>query len=137
MNVQVVATFILALVCAAGGYFVRGVEAERDMAELQKSEALARADQGRRDYGKLVAALDRAASLDVELDRARSDGERLRLSFERRLRRAEALADDTDGAELARCTGLLRESVGLLSEGRDLALRSATRADALIEVAKP
>lgn len=134
MNVQVVATFILAIVCAAGGYAARDVEAERDMAELQKSEAVARAEQGKRDYGKLVAALDRAAGLDVELDRARSESERLRSSFERRLRRAEALADVSDGAELARCTVLLRESVELLSEGRELALREAARADSLAEL---
>lgn len=134
MNVQVVATFLLAIVCAAGGYAVRGVEAERDMAELQKAEALARVDQGRRDYEKLVAALDAAAGARGDLERARSESERLRSAFERRLRRTEGPAADTGGAELARCTGLLREGVELLSEGRSMALRSAARADALAEL---
>lgn len=134
MNWQAFATVVLVVSSFAAGYGTSSALADAEKAELQKSEAVARADQGRRDYGKLVAAMDRAASLDGELADARTAADRVRLSFERRLRRAEALADDDGEAELTRCTGLLRESVDLLSEGRSMALRSAARADALAEL---
>lgn len=131
MNWQTAGVLILLGLSAAAGYSVRDTKANAEMAELQKSEALARAAQGRKDYAKLVAAVDAAASASGDLNRARADAERMRQSFARRLRRAESIAQDADGAELARCTKLLRESVNLLSEGRELALRSAARADAV------
>ncbi len=136
MNVQTITALALVVVSTASGYFVRGVMAERDMTELLRSEAVVRAEQGRKDYAKLVAAVDAAASVSGDLDRARADAERMRQSFERRLRRAEAITQDADGADLARCTALLRESTELLSEGRELAIRSAAKADAVISIYK-
>lgn len=136
VNVQTITALVLVVVSTASGYFVRGVMAERDMTELLRSEAVARAEQGRKDYAKLVAAVDAAAAVRSELDRAQSDAERLRQSFDRRLRRAEAIAKGADGAELARCTKLLRESVDLLSEGRELALEIGARHDAVSAIQK-
>lgn len=134
MNWQPVGALALLAVGFAAGYGVRGATADAEMAELRKAEALTRAAQGRKDYAKLVAAVDAAASVSGELDSARADAERMRQSFERRLRRAEALAIEPDGAELAACTKLLRESVDLLSEGRELALEIGSRHDALAEL---
>lgn len=136
MNWQAVGALALLAVGFAAGYGVRDNKADAEMAELQKSEALARAAQGRKDYEKLVAAADAAASVSGDLDRSRADAERMRQSFERRLRRAEAITQDADGADLARCTALLRESTELLSEGRELAIRSAAKADAVISIYK-
>lgn len=136
MNWQTVGALALLAVGFAAGYGVRDTKADADMAELQKSEALARAAQGRKDYAKLVAAVDAAASASGDLNRARADAERMRQSFERRLRRAEALAQDADGAELASCTKLLRESLDLLSEGRELALEIGSRHDAVSALQK-
>ena len=136
MNGQTVGALALLAVGFAAGYGVRDTKADADMAELQKSEALARAAQGRKDYAKLVAAVDAAASASGDLNRARADAERMRQSFERRLRRAEALAQDADGAELASCTKLLRESLDLLSEGRELALEIGSRHDAVSTLQK-
>lgn len=136
MNWQTVSVLVLLAVSFAAGYGVRDTKADAEMAELQKSEALARAAQGRKDYAKLVAAVDAAAAVRSELDRAQSDAERMRQSFERRLRRAEALTQDADGAELTRCTKLLRESVDLLSEGRALALEIGARHDAVSTLQK-
>lgn len=136
MNWQAVGALALLAVGFAAGYGVRDATADAEMAELQKSEALARAAQGRKDYARLVTAMDAAASASGDLDRARADVERMRQSFERRLRRAEALAQDADGAELARCTKLLRESVDLLSEGRELALEIGARHDAVSTLQK-
>jgi len=136
VNWQTVGALALLAVGFAAGYGVRDTKADADMAELQKSEALARAAQGRKDYAKLVAAVDAAASASGDLNRARADAERMRQSFERRLRRAEALAQDADGAELASCTKLLRESLDLLSEGRELALEIGSRHDAVSALQK-
>lgn len=136
MNWQAVGALALLAVGFAAGYGVRGATADAEMAELQKSEALARAAQGRKDYAKLVAAADAAASVSGDLDRSRADAERMRQSFERRLRRAEALAQDADGTELAACTKLLRESVDLLSEGRSLALEIGAKHDAVSTLQK-
>lgn len=136
MNWQAVGALALLAVGFAAGYGVRDNKADAEMAELQKSEALARAAQGRKDYAKLVAAADAAASVRGDLDRSRADAERMRQYFDKRLRRAEALAQDADGTELAACTKLLRESVDLLSEGRSLALEIGAKHDAVSTLQK-
>lgn len=124
------------LLAFGGGYRYAAALYEKDAAELREAEAVARADMGRKQYAKMVEALDALAGLRGELADARADAERVRRAFERRLRRAEGLAGDSGGAELARCTALLRESTELLSEGRELALREAARADALSALQK-
>lgn len=136
MNWQTVGALALLAVGFAAGYGVRDATADAEMAELRKAEALTRAAQGRKDYERLVAAMDTVAASRGELDSARADAERMRQSFERRLRRAEALAQDVDGTELARCTKLLRESVDLLSEGRELALETGAKHDAVSTLQK-
>lgn len=136
MNWQTVGALALLAVGFAAGYGVRDATADAEMAELRKAEALTRAAQGRKDYAKLVAAADAAASVSGDLDRSRADAERMRQSFERRLRRAEALAQDADGTELAACTKLLRESVDLLSEGRSLALEIGAKHDTVSTLQK-
>ena len=60
------------------GYTTRGYVADAEMANLQKTEAVARVTQGRKDYERLVAALDKVAAADVDLDRIRSDADRMR-----------------------------------------------------------
>ena len=134
--VKAIAVAAAAYFVFATGYQLAEAEGEAALKAYQLEAAEARADQGRRDYARLVDALDAAAASRGELDRARSAAERMRLAFERRLRRAEGLAGDSGGAELARCTALLRESTELLSEGRELALREAARADALSALQK-
>lgn len=73
------------------GYTTRGYVADAEMANLQKTEAVARVTQGRKDYERLVAALDKVAAADVDLDRIRSDADRMRRSYESRLRKAAPL----------------------------------------------
>ncbi|WP_373112326.1 hypothetical protein [Sutterella wadsworthensis] len=132
MNWQAAGALALLAISFAAGYSVRDAKADAEMAELLRSEAVTRAEQGRKDYVKLVAAVDAAAAVRSELDSARADADRMRDAFDRRLRRAEAITQDADGAELAACTKLLRESVDLLSEGRKLALEIGAKHDALV-----
>lgn len=132
--VKAIAVAAAAYFVFATGYQLAEAEGEAALKAYQLEAAEARADQGRRDYARLVDALDAAAASRGELDSARADADRMRVAFERRLRRAEAAPDGADGADLARCTQLLREGAELLHEGRELALREAARADALAEL---
>ena len=132
MNWQTVVALILMSVSFMAGYTTRGYVADAEMANLQKTEAVARVTQGRKDYERLVAALDKVAAADVDLDRIRSDADRMRRSYESRLRKASAAACNAEQAAVARCENLLRESVGLIEEGRSLLLRNAAVHDALV-----
>lgn len=130
------AVVILVIAVFSTGYQLASARGDAALKAYQLKAAEARAEQGRKDYARLVDAMDAVAASRGELDSARADAERMRNAFERRLRRAEALADDAGGADLARCTDLLREGTELLSEGRELALRSAAKADALSALQK-
>ena len=132
MNWQTAVALILMSVSFMAGYTTRGYVADAEMANLQKTEAVAWVTQGRKDYERLVAALDKVAAADVDLDRIRSDADRMRRSYESRLRKASAAACNAEQAAVARCENLLRESVGLIEEGRSLLLRNAAVHDALV-----
>ncbi|WP_418862010.1 hypothetical protein, partial [Sutterella wadsworthensis] len=98
----------------------------------QLEAAVARAEQGRKDYAKLVSAVDQVVAADVDIERIRSDTDRMRRAYESRLRKASAAACNAEQAAVARCEKLLRESVGLIEEGRSLLLRNAAVHDALV-----
>lgn len=132
MTWQTIAVIALMAVSTAVGYVARGYKADMEMANLQKTEAVARVTQGRKDYERLVAALDKVAAADVDLNRIRSDADRMRRAYESRLRKASAAACNAEQAAVARCENLLRESVGLIEEGRSLLLRNAAVHDALV-----
>ncbi|WP_410106229.1 hypothetical protein [Sutterella wadsworthensis] len=133
---KVSAVAVLVLAVFAAGYQLASARGDAALKAYQLEAAEARAEQGRKDYARLVAAMDAVATSRSELDSARADADRMRNAFDRRLRRAEALAQEPDGADLARCTALLRESTELLSEGRELAIRSAAKADAVSTLQK-
>lgn len=135
--------WLKALAVAAAAYFVFATgyqlaeaEGEAALKAYQLKAAEARAEQGRKDYARLVDALDTAAASRGELDRARADAERMRRAFDAERRTAGAAAGGAESAELTQCARLLRESVDLLSEGRELVIREAARADALSAVAE-
>lgn len=130
------AVVMLVLAVFAAGYQLASARGDAALKAYQLEAAEVRAEQGRKDYARLVAAMDAVTASRSELDSARADADRMRDAFERRLRRAEALAGGAGGTDLARCTELLRESTELLSEGRELAIRSAARADAVSALQK-
>ena len=114
-----------------GGYQYAAALYEKDAADLREAEAVARADLGRKQYAKLVEALDALADLRSELSNARADAERVRRAAEVRERRASASACGAERAAVSACEGLLRESVGLLAEGRGLLQEAAGVHDAV------
>lgn len=127
---------IVAALTAAfiGGYQYAAALYERDAADLRESEAVARAEQGRKAYAKLVASMDALAGLRGELADARADADSVRRAYAVRERRQSASACGAERAAVSACEGLLRESVGLLAEGRGLLQEAAGVHDAAIGV---
>lgn len=104
--------------------------------ELALSEAVARAEQGKRDYVKLLEAQNSvdawrksAVDLDAELRRVQS-------AAEDRDRRATSVTCRVDEGAVRRCEALLRESAELLAEGGELLQRNAAVHDALASTVK-
>lgn len=130
LGIVIAGAFILFGVSFMGGAYVMSKHWEQKIAEV-------RAEQGRKDYAKLVRAMDQAAGLRERLDSARSEYDRVRKSYEDRLRRAKATAAGADKGADARCERLLRESVDLLQEARSALVRSAGAHDALVKAVAP
>ena len=126
------AVTILVFVVFAAGYQLASARGDASLKSYQLEAAVARAEQGRKDYAKLVSAVDQVVAADVDIERIRSDTDRMRRAYESRLRKASAAACNAEQAAVARCEKLLRESVGLIEEGRSLLLRNAAVHDALV-----
>ena len=129
--VKLLAAILVLGMTFAGGYQYAAALYEKDAAELREAEAVARADMGRKQYAKMVEALDALAGLRGELADARADADRVRRAAEVRERRASASACGAERAAVSACEGLLRESVELLAEGRELLQESAGVHDAV------
>lgn len=125
------AVTILVFVVFAAGYQLASARGDAALKSYQLEAAVARAEQGRKDYAKLVSAVDQVVAA-VDIERIRSDTDRMRRAYESRLRKASAAACNAEQAAVARCEKLLRESVGLIEEGRSLLLRNAAVHDALV-----
>ena len=128
---KIAGALLAVLLAFGGGYRYAAALYERDAAELREAEAVARADMGRKHYAKMVEALDALAGLRGELADARADAERVRRAAEVRARRTSAAACSAERAAITACERLLRESVGLLAEGRELLQETAGVHDAL------
>lgn len=126
------AVTMLVFVVFAAGYQLASARGDAALKSYQLEVAVARAEQGRKDYAKLVSAVDQVVAADVDIERIRSDTDRMRRAYESRLRKASAAACNAEQAAVARCENLLRESVGLIEEGRSLLLRNAAVHDALV-----
>ena len=118
------------------GVGVADVYYERKLDEQALSEAVARAEQGKRDYVKLLEAQNSvdawrksAVDLDAELRRVQS-------AAEDRDRRTASITCRVDDEAIRRCEALLRESAELLAEGGKLLQRNAAVHDALASTVK-
>ena len=90
------AVTMLVFVVFSAGYQLASARGDAALKSYQLEAAVARAEQGRKDYAKLVSAVDQVVAADVDIEK------------------------------------LLRESVGLIEEGRSLLLRNAAVHDALV-----
>ena len=116
------------------GWYVASDHYDKKISQDQLDAAVARAEQGKKAYEKLIEAqngLDAwrssAESMSAELDRMRNEQRSLRES---------ASACRVERAAVARCEGLLREGSSLLAEGADLLERNAGIHDALASTVK-
>ena len=114
------------------GWYVASDHYDKKISQDQLDAAVARAEQGKKAYEKLIEAqngLDAwrssAESMSAELDRMRNEQRSLRESPD---------ACRVERAAVARCEGLLREGSDLLAEGADLLERNAAVHDALAGV---
>ena len=114
------------------GWYVASDHYDKKISQDQLDAAVARAEQGKKAYEKLIEAqngLDAwrssAESMSAELDRMRNEQRSLRESAD---------ACRVERAAVARCEGLLREGSDLLAEGADLLERNAAVHDALAGV---
>lgn len=112
------------------GWCVTSTHYDEQIAQDALNAAVARAEQGKRDYAKVIDAQN---ALD-EARRRQSDltGELARLR-QQAIRRTRESADacSVERSAIARCEGLLRESQELLAEGAELLERNAAVHDAL------
>ena len=75
---KIAAAALAVLLAFTGGYRYAAALYEKDAAELREAEAVAGADMGRKQYAKMVDAMDALAGLRAELSRARADADSVR-----------------------------------------------------------
>ena len=121
---------VIALIVGAfGGWYVTNQYHEERAHEAALKAAIERAEQGKREYAKIMrindeldASMRRVGGLSAELDRVRKLA----------AKRAAARAGDVDAGAVDKCERLLAESAELLMEGGELLQRNALRHDALV-----
>ncbi len=126
------------LIALAGGaflgWYLTDDHYQKEMKAKELTLAIQKAEQGARDYEKIVAITNEYDRAKRELSVSRSDFERLRNAYAHT--RVQASTSSVDAEAIRKCEGLLRESTELLSEGRELLQSNALAHDALVEVVK-
>lgn len=128
--------FLSAFALMVVGFLLGDYRGQIEIQDLQLQAAIARAQQGRQAYEKLVEAqdaLDAARRDSVDL---RADAERVRRAYEDRLRRTEATAGRTETAASSRCPQLLLRCTDLLARGGSLFQDAAAKHDAAVSAVK-
>ena len=67
------AVTMLVFVVFAAGYQLASARGDAALKSYQLEAAVARAEQGKKDYAKLVSAVDQVVAADVDIERIRSD----------------------------------------------------------------
>ncbi len=123
-----------AIISACAGAAVSALYYRAEISSMRLDAATARANQGREDYAKLVAAQDALST--AERERVRLDRElgRVRNAYARSRAGASNASGGDDSSAVSRCEKLLREGAELVAEGGELLQRNAARHDALATV---
>lgn len=144
INKELFAVAVALLAVSSVGYWLGASRTSaRYENEIQRKEfAVLQAQQAeRKDYEEnLVKATNLLRDeLNRTTDLARSRGadiERLRNANAKLQARAKASATSTDAEALARCSALLTEGAGLVTEGERLLLKHGAEHDSLIRIEK-
>lgn len=122
---------ITAIVAFTAGHTLADRAGQITLRNAELEAAIARANQGRQAYGKLVEAQDALDASRRNTVRLSATLDRVRRAESQRTERVSADACAVERAAVSRCESLLRESVGLLAEGGNLLQRNADLHDAL------
>lgn len=136
MNIERIVSVVAILAAGVVGFLIGDYRGQIEMQDLQLQAAVLRAEQGRQQYEKLVAAQDALAAARRDSVDLRADAERVRRAYEDRLRRAKDSAGGTGGAAPAGCTQLLVRCTDLLARGGSLAQDFAAKHDAVVQAVK-
>lgn len=136
MTVEQIVCIGCALASGVVGFLIGDYRGEIELQDERLQAAVLRAQQGRQQYEKLVAAQDALAAARRDSVDLRADAERVRRAYEDRLRRAEASAGGAVGAAPAGCTQLLVRCTDLLARGGSLAQDFAAKHDAVVQAVK-
>lgn len=123
------------LIALAGGaflgWYLTDDHYQKEIKNTELKLAIQKAEQGARDYEKIVAITNEYDRAKRELSASRSDLERLRNAYAHT--RVQASTPSVDAEAIGRCEELLREGSELLSEGRELLQSNAIAHDALVK----
>lgn len=136
MNIERIVSVAAVLAAGVVGFLIGDYRGEIELQDERLQAAVLRAQQGRQQYEKLVAAQDALAAARRDSVDLRADAERVRRAYEDRLRRAEASAGGAVGAAPAGCTQLLVRCTDLLARGGSLAQDFAAKHDAVVQAVK-
>ena len=113
------------------GWYVTSTHYDEQIAQDALNAAVARAEQGKRDYAKVIDAQNALDAARRRQSDTAAEFARLRQQLARREQRDSADACRMERAAATRCENLLRESQELLAEGSELLERNAAVHDAL------
>ena len=135
MNIERIVSVAAVLAAGVVGFLIGDYRGDIELQDERLQAAVLRAQQGRQQYEKLVAAQDALAAARRDSVDLRADAERVRRAYEDRLRRA-ASAGGAVGAAPAGCTQLLVRCTDLLARGGSLAQDFAAKHDAVVQAVK-
>lgn len=119
------------LVGAASGWYLTAEHYGKVLQGRELEAAIARAEQGKKDYVRIIEAQNGLDSWRATADSFANELDQLREQSRRRAVRESGSACRVERAAVAKCEGLLRESTELLAEGAGLLERNAAVHDAL------
>lgn len=129
--------YLVALIVgAASGWYLTAEHYDRVLQNKELEAAIARAEQGKRDYVRIIEAQNGLDSWRATAGSFANELGRLREQSRRRSVRESTSACRVEREAVAKCEGLLAESIELLAEGAELSERNAAVHDALASTVK-
>lgn len=129
--------YLVALIVGvASGWYLTAEHYDRVLQNKELEAAIARAEQGKRDYVRIIEAQNGLDSWRATAGSFANELGRLREQSRRRSVRESTSACRVEREAVAKCEGLLAESVELLAEGAELSERNAAVHDALASTVK-
>ena len=124
------------IVGAASSWYLTADHYEKVLQNKELEAAIARAEQGKKDYVRIIEAQNGLDSWRATAGSFADELGRLREQSRSRSVRESTSACRVEREAVAKCESLLAESVELLAEGAELSERNAAVHDALASAVK-